>query len=246
MSKAERLRADRLLANLGYGSRREVRRLIEMGSVTLEGVPLTDPEQRLLLDDQLRLHLLVEGEALDPLPGQLTLAMNKPAGYSCSRSEEGRIIYDLLPARWRARVPALSTAGRLDKETSGLLLFTDDGELLHRITSPKKEIVKKYLVELERPLRGFEADLFASGTLMLDGEKKPLLPASLQAHSPNLVTVSIREGRYHQVRRMFAATDNCVVKLKRESIGGLVLAPQLKEGAFQLLGHEELSLVFSG
>jgi len=245
MSGALRLRLDRLLSNLGYGSRREVRTLISRGLVTYKGAPLSDPENRLTVESDLSSHLLVDGEALDPLPG-LTIMMNKPTGLSCSRREEGAIVYELLPERWRLREPALSTIGRLDKETSGLLLFTDDGDLLHRITSPKKEITKRYLAHLAQPLLGSEQELFASGTLLLKGEKKPLLPALLEVHSPTSVTVSLREGRYHQVRRMFAEMGNEVTWLRRESIGGLRLPGDLTEGQYRVLSADDLQLVFSG
>ncbi len=243
--KPEQRRLDRLLSNLGYGSRREVARLVAGGLVTLEGVPLTDPEKKISLDPELCRHLLVDGEALDPLPG-LLLLMNKPAGYTCSHKDEDHIVYELLPERWTKREPPLSTIGRLDKETSGLLLFTDDGALLHRISSPKKEIAKRYHAELENPLLGNEAELFAGGTLLLEGEKKTLLPAKLEVHSPHAATVEIREGKYHQVRRMFSAAGNAVRALRRESIGGLRLPPDLAEGEFRVATAQELAQIFAG
>lgn len=245
MSAAQTWRLDRLLANLGYGSRREVQKLAASGLVTLHGVPVKKADQKITLEEDLPLHLRIDGEALDPLPG-LVLMMNKPLGLSCSHKEEGEIVYELLPERWRRRSPAISTVGRLDKDTSGLLLLTDDGELLHRIQSPKKEIVKRYHATLERPLSGEEAALFASGTLMLHGEDKPLLPATLSASpSATEAVIAVSEGRYHQVRRMFAAVGNHVIALRRESIGALSLG-DLAEGEYRILTHEELAQVFAG
>ena len=136
---------------------------------------------------------------------------------------------------FRLRDPALSTIGRLDKDTSGLLLITDDGALLHKIISPKNHVPKRYLATLEQPLRGDEAAIFASGTLMLEGEEKPLLPAALEVLSPTRAHVTVTEGRYHQVRRMFAAVGNHVSALHRDQLGGLALPGDLAAGAFIVL-----------
>lgn len=240
-----RLRLDRLLANLGYGTRRTVQNIVNNGQVTLDGEVLKKAEQHITLSPDLPGRLLVSGEPLDPLPG-LTILLHKPTGVTCShKEEEGELVYDLLPERWRLREPALSTVGRLDKETSGLLLLTDDGALLHRIISPKKSVRKRYLATLDRPLRGDEAKVFAAGTLLLEGERKPLLPAGLEVHSPTAVTVEVSEGRYHQVRRMFAAVGNHVLSLHRESIGGLRLPEKLAPGAFRVASPEELARIFS-
>lgn len=242
MSKA---RLDKLLANLGYGSRKEVQQLARAGLVTLDGAPVNDTSQILPLSADLPARLHVRGEPLDPLPG-LVLLLHKPLGHTCSHKEEGPLVYDLLPPRWRERAPPLSTVGRLDKETSGLLLLTDDGPLLHRITSPKRGIPKRYRARLARPLAGSEAAALASGTLMLESETKPLLPVAMETHSPTLVTVTLEEGRYHQVRRMFAALGNHVLELHRESIGALTLPEDLPPGSFRPLGEDEIAMVFQG
>ena len=128
----------------------------------------------------------------------------------------------------------LSTVGRLDRETSGLLLFTDDGQLLHRIISPKGERAKVYEATLAEPLRGNEGVLFASGAMLLDSETTPLKPAVLEVLSPTQARLTITEGRYHQVRRMFAAVGNHVVALHRSRIGGLAL-DGLPEGEWRAL-----------
>jgi 16S rRNA pseudouridine516 synthase len=240
-----KLRLDRLLANLGYGTRRTVQNIVNAGQVTLDGIVLLKAEQHIPLSADLPERMLVNGQTLDPLPG-LCLIMNKPLGYTCShKEEEGQLVYDLLPERWRLREPALSTIGRLDKETSGLLLFTDDGALLHRLASPKHELPKRYLFTLRQPLGGGEAELFAKGGLMLPEEKKPLRPARLETHSPISGILEISEGRYHQVRRMFAHVGNEVVTLHRLSVGGLSLPEDLKVGEYRRLPEGDLTRLLS-
>ena len=149
-----------------------------------------------------------------------------------------------LPPRWRRRDPAISTIGRLDKATTGLLLLTDDGDLLHRVISPKRHVKKTYRAKLARPLSGSETGLFASGTLMLDGEAKPLAPADLGVLSPTEVLLTVTEGSYHQVRRMFAAVGNHVEALHRQSLGGLSLPDNLAPGQWTLLNTPEIDKIF--
>jgi 16S rRNA pseudouridine516 synthase len=185
----------------------------------------------------------IAGQPVDP-PSPLALMLHKPVGVVCSHREAGRSVYELLPERWRRRTPALSTIGRLDADTSGLLLITDDGALLHRVISPKRHVMKTYLATLDRDLAGGEDDLFASGTLMLEGETKPLAPAVLAPVSPWLARLSITEGRYHQVRRMFAAAGNHVTTLHRESIGGLELPADLDEGAWRIATPADIDRLF--
>ena len=245
MSKAlPTLRLDRLLANLGYGTRREVQALISAGVVRMDGAALVGAERRLAVSPDLSDRMTVQGRRLDPPPG-LTLAMHKPRGVTCSHKETGRLVYELLPARWRRREPALSTIGRLDKDTSGLLLITDDGALLHRVISPRSKLPKRYLATLDRPLRGDEGALFASGAFMLEGDDKPLLPAVLEPLSPTTALLTVTEGRYHQVRRMFAAAGNHVTALHRDRIGGLELPSDLDPGAYRPLGAGEVAGIFS-
>ncbi len=177
--------------------------------------------------------MIVDGEPLDPPPG-FCLMLHKPLGVTCSHKELGPLVYGLLPERWRRREPAISTVGRLDKDTSGLLLMTDDGALLHKIISPRSHVSKRYDVTLDRPLRGDEEKLFAAGTLMLEGEAKPLEPAQLEVVSPTRAYVTVTEGRYHMVRRMFAAAGNHVTALHRDRVGGLALPDDLKAGEYRV------------
>ena len=238
------MRIDRLLANLGYGSRREMQILARNGRIRLDGEVLRDIEGRAALTADFSTRLRIDGEILDPLPG-LVVMMNKPLGVTCSHKEAGPLVYRLLPERWRRREPALSTIGRLDKETSGLLLLTDDGALLHKIISPRKNVAKVYRASLDRPLNGDEAAIFASGTLMLEGEDKPLAPALLLPLSPKEARLTIVEGRYHQARRMFAAVGNHVLGLHREALGGLSLDATLGPGEFRLLESHEIDAIFA-
>ncbi len=236
-------RLDRLLANLGYGTRREVQNLIHSGRVILDGEAETDPAQHVYVKADLATRMTVSGEPLDPPPG-LALMIHKPLGVTCSHKETGALIYSLLPERWRRRDPVISTVGRLDKETSGLLLMTDDGALLHRIISPRHHVPKRYQVTLDRPLNGDEAAIFAAGGLMLEGEDKPLLPAEMAVVGPKQATLTLHEGRYHQVRRMFAAVGNHVTALHRDRIGLLDLPADLEPGAYRLLTAADIEQVF--
>ena len=234
--KPSKQRLDQLLTSLGYASRSESKKLIASGLVTVEGKQITRSDFKAFHHE-----VLFDGEPLDLLQGMVIL-MNKPIGLVCSHDDgEGQLVYALLPDRWRKRDPKISTIGRLDKETSGLLLLTDDGQLLHRLTSPKSHVPKLYEVTLDRPLNGNEATVFASGTLMLNGEKTPCLPAKLTLIDDTHATLEITEGRYHQVRRMFAAVGNHVTALHRSRIGNLTLG-DLKPGEYRLIDHAALQL----
>jgi 16S rRNA pseudouridine516 synthase len=239
------VRLDKLLANLGYGSRKEIAALARADAIRLGGEPLRSADQRLALTADLQARLTVQGRPVDPLPG-MALMLHKPLGVTCSHKEAGPLVYDLLPDRWLGRDPALSTVGRLDKDTSGLLLLTDDGALLHRIISPKSNLAKRYRATLARPLRGDEGAAFASGTLMLEADDKPLLPAVLEMVTPTEAVLTITEGRYHQVRRMFAAVGNHVEALHRERIGALALPADLEPGAFRLMSPSDITTLFAG
>lgn len=225
------------IANLGYGSRKQVQWLFREGRIT-------DRDGEVLYADDKVPHeaILIDGQPLDPPPG-LALLLHKPTGYTCSTKDHGRLVYDLLPERFRHRDPVLSTVGRLDRDTSGLLLMTDDGQLLHRIVSPKSRLDKVYEVTLAQDLRGDEGALFASGTLLLESDDKPLLPAELEVLGPRQARLTLHEGRYHQVRRMFAAVGNHVQALHRSQIGGLQL-DGLAEGQWRPLDAADIARLF--
>ena len=231
------MRLVRLIANLGYGSRKEGAWMFREGRIT-------DAQGDVLYADDKVEHaqIRIDGEPLDS-PAGILVMMHKPLNVTCSRKDPGRVVYDLLPPRYRQRDPALSTVGRLDRDTSGLLLITDDGGLLHRIISPRANVTKVYEATLAQDLRGDEQALFASGTLMLESETTPLLPAKLDVLAPRHVRLSITEGRYHQVRRMFAATGNHVENLQRVAVGQLQLA-DLQPGQWRQLNAEEIARIF--
>ena len=227
----------KLIANLGYGSRKDVAQMFRAGRIT-------DLAGDVLYADDVVPHetIRIDDEPIDP-PVGLVLMMNKPLGVTCSRKDPGRVVYDLLPPRYNVRTPALSSVGRLDRDTTGLLLFTDDGALLHRIISPKAQVAKVYEATLAQDLRSDEGELFASGTMMLESEKDPLAPASLEVLGPRHARLTVTEGRYHQVRRMFAAAGNHVETLQRISVGGLTLG-DLPLGEWRAIDAAEAARIF--
>lgn len=228
----------KLLANLGYGSRREVEKLLRAGMVTTSaGIPL-GPKDSTGDGD-----ILFSGEPLDR-ESPLNIIMNKPIGFTCSTTDPGDTVYDLLPHRFSKRNPGVNPVGRLDKNTSGMLLLTDDGKFLHRVIHPKSNCLKVYDVTLDRPLTGEEKTIFGSGELLLESEAKPLLPAGFVAVDERRAKVTLHEGRYHQIRRMFAAVGNHVISLRRISIGGLLLPPELEEGEWRFLQNSETESLF--
>lgn len=229
----------RLIANLGYGSRKEITQWFRQGLITDAAGEVLYADDRVAHAD-----IRIDGEVLDP-PHPMTLLLHKPIGVTCSMKDPGRIVYDLLPARFRLRSPQLSTVGRLDRDSSGLLLLTDDGALLHRIVSPRSKLEKIYDVALAHDLRGDVAALFASGTLLLESEKTPLAPVRMEVVDPRHAGLSLVEGRYHQVRRMFAAVGNHVVALHRSRMGGLAL-DGLAPGAWREVGAADLQSLFAG
>jgi len=227
----------KLIANLGYGSRRDVTAMFRDGRITDAAGEVLYVDDRVAHD---AIH--VDGEPLDP-PAGFALMLHKPTGYTCSTKDPGSIIYDLLPPRFRLRSPLISPVGRLDRDTSGLLLMTDDGALLHRISSPKAALGKIYEVTLAQDLRGDEASIFASGTLMLESENTALAPVRMETLGPREARLELTEGRYHQVRRMFAAVGNHVNTLHRARVGGLTLG-DLPSGQWRALRPDDLKILF--
>lgn len=211
-------RLDQLLANLGYCSRSEARAWVGDGRVCVRGQPASDPAQKAVPAD-----VTVDGAPLDH-PDGLLLLLYKPLGLVCSHDlREGPNVYSLLPDRWRRRNPVVTSIGRLDKDTSGLLLLTDQSPLVHRLTSPKHKVPKVYRATVDRDLAPDLVPRFAAGTLLLDGEKEPCAPATLELVAAREALLTLTEGRYHQVRRMFAACGATVLTLHRERFGPLAL-----------------------
>jgi 16S rRNA pseudouridine516 synthase len=220
---------DQLLASLGHGTRREVRALVQAGRVQVAGELAREHDQR--VDPA---QVLVDGQPLEAVNGLLAL-FHKPLGYVCTHSaDEGPTIYSLLPYRWLVRNPTITSVGRLDKDTSGLLLITDQGSVVQRMTSPRAEVEKVYEVRTDQPIPAEAVEAFATGTLMLRGEEKPCLPARLVITEPCAARMTLMEGRYHQVRRMFASQGLTVVGLHRTQFGPYLLE-DLPSGEWRVL-----------
>ncbi len=214
------LRLDRLLANSGVGSRSNADMIIRRGQVVIDGTQIRDGSFKVSPD--LFETVLVDGEPLDHPHGVLVI-LHKPVGYSCTHDErEAPTVDELLPESWALRTPRPEWAGRLDRDTSGLLLISDDHQLIHRVTSPRHHVDKTYEVTLSAPLPDVAQAVaaFASGTLTLDSDPKPCLPAVLVPDAdPLRVQVVLREGRYHQARRMLVAVGGHVAELHRTKFG---------------------------
>lgn len=232
-AKTERL--DRLLSRLGYCSRREVKSWIKQGLIRIDGGDAISSAAR--VSPAL---VQVNGEPLDH-PDGLTLIYHKPLGAVCSRDDHGRLIYADFPERWLHRKPPLASIGRLDKDTAGLLILTDDGQLNHRLSSPRHHIARTYRVTLDRPLEKSAPARFASGELMLEGDERPCLAAELRILGEKEAELTLHEGRYHQVRRMFAAVGNHVTALTRIRLGAMSLTDTgLSAGEFRCVSLEAL------
>lgn len=205
-------RVDQLLSSLGYCSRREAQACCDEGRVTGPGGEVISRASERYDSTQ----VCLDGEPLE-FPEGLYVVLHKPVGFVCSHDpRDGRLVYELLPPRWRARDPVVTTAGRLDKDTSGALLVTDDGPLVHRLTSPKFGVEKVYLATLDGPVTPELSAAFAAGVVLADGKTAP---AQLRARGPHEAEVTVHEGRYHQVRRMFVACGREVLSLHRERFG---------------------------
>lgn len=211
-------RLDQLLSACGYCSRSEARLWVRGGRVLVAGQRAEAVDQKARGTD-----VVVDGEPLDSPEGILVL-LHKPAGYVCSHdAKEGPRVFDLLPKRWLERNPPVATVGRLDKDATGALVVTDQGELVHRWTSPKHHVTKLYEVTVARDLDASLIKLFAAGTLLLDDEHKPCLPAKLEIVNPREARLELTEGKYHQVKRMFASQGWTVTRLHRSRFGDFEL-----------------------
>jgi 16S rRNA pseudouridine516 synthase len=207
-------RLDKILSNLGYSTRRQCDHFLKGHSVQINGVRTKDPSVKTTARD-----ITIDNEAIDH-PDGIFILMNKPAGYVCSHdSADGLRIYDLLPEHWMYRSPTPSTIGRLDKDTTGVILITDQTQLNHQMSSPKRTIDKVYHATVDKPLTDTLIGEFASGTLMLADEPKPCLPAKLTILDQYHAEIVLHEGKYHQVKRMFEKFDINVLALHRTRFG---------------------------
>ena len=224
-------RIDAHLSSLGYCTRSEAKRFLRIYELCINDKRVFDTSIKAYHDD-----ITINKEAIDP--ETITVLLNKPSGFICSHNDAGSLIYALIPNRWNRRNPKVSTIGRLDVDTTGAILLTDDGALNHKLSSPKSDVLKIYEATLAVPLKGDEVQIFASGELMLNGEKKPLLPAVLEVISPTQVRLEICEGKYHQVKRMFGAVGNRVLTLHRVKFDTFDVE-DLKEGTYKFVSYEK-------
>lgn len=237
------MRLDRLLAALGEGTRSQARELVRAGRVLVDGVPAKDPGLRL---DAESARVSVDGRALC-YKRTRTVMLNKPAGVlTAARDPKQPTVMDLLPPLYAAA--GCMPAGRLDKDTEGLLVLTSDGALAHRLISPRHEVGKTYLARVDGPLGAEDARAFAAGIAIDDADGAfAARPARLDilSSSPegSEATVRVTEGKYHQVKRMFAARGVNVTYLKRLAIGMLPLDPALAPGQWREMTDEEIALL---
>ena len=226
-------RMDKLLASTGRWSRKEVKELIRQGRVMADGRPVGRPEERY---EPGGVHITVDGEAVDASLFVYVM-LHKPAGL-LSATEDSRqpTVLDLLPPELKRR--GLFPVGRLDKDTTGLLLLTDDGELAHRLLSPKKHVDKVYVVRMEGRIDQEDVRVLGEGMTLGDGLR--CLPAGLEPLGDGgMCLVTLREGKYHQVKRMLAARGKPVLALHRLSMGSLTLDEGLKPGQWRFLSKDE-------
>lgn len=227
-------RLDKIISATGKKSRWEVREMVRQGRVLVDGKPA--PAADMKVDPQTAV-ILLDGEPLGY--EKFTYVMlHKPAGVlTATEDRRQETVLDLLPPELRRR--ALSPVGRLDKDTEGLLLLTNDGQLAHRLLSPKSHVDKVYYARVDGALEPGDIAAFAAGMTLGDGLE--CLPAGLEILSPTEALVTLREGKFHQVKRMLAARGKPVLYLKRLSMGRLRLDPALAPGAWRMLTEEERS-----
>lgn len=230
-------RLDKLLADLGVASRSELRQIIRSGRVTVDGTVITAPEARF---DAVSCVIALDGSVLHYSRFR-TYMMDKPADVLCvTEDRKQKTVLDLLPAELRRM--GLFPVGRLDKDTSGLLLLTNDGDFAHRVISPKSGVEKQYLAEVDGELDEQDVLAFREGMVLRDGTQ--CLPAGLEPLGEGCCLVTVMEGKYHQVKRMLASRGKPVTKLRRLSIGDLRLDETLEPGGFRELTEEDLCKVF--
>lgn len=233
-------RLDKFLVSQNIGSRKEAARLVRGGAVTVNGQTVKDPAQK--LDPAVDL-VTVDGREV-AYRKHLYIMMNKPAGVlSATEDKHAPTVLDLLPQNLQRR--GLFPAGRLDKDTTGLLLITDDGDFAHRMLAPKSHVYKRYQAVTERPVTQEDVGAFAAGIRCGELQFAPARLWSGEEGGRPVALVEIREGKFHQVKRMFEATGNRVLELRRLAVGGLVLDPSLGPGECRLLSEEEAASVFS-
>lgn len=232
-------RLDAYLSRAGLASRKEARALVRKGAVAVDGEVCRDGSRRIAADECVTLD---DVDVASPV-ARLDLLLHKPLGVACSHdAREAPLVFDSLEEEFRRR--ALKIAGRLDRETSGLLVLTTDGDFVHRLTHPTRKLPKRYRVGFRGTLPEDAVERCRSG-LVLQGDERPTRPATLTVDGPDSATLVLREGRTHQVRRMFRALGTIVERLHRDRVGGLDLPPDLAPGDVRPLAPEERALLLN-
>jgi 16S rRNA pseudouridine516 synthase len=229
------MRLDAWLSNQGIGSRSEVRRLIRRGKVTVDEAVFKD-QAAAVNDDQT---IAVDGKRVALRITEAHLLLHKPAGLSCSHDEREAPLIESLYPKSLQHLP-LEPAGRLDRDTTGLLIVTSDGQLLHRLIHPKRKVPKRYRITFTGSIAKDAVERCAAG-MQLPDEERPCLPAQLFVEGPGKATMILHEGRYHQVKRMMAAIGGAVTALHRDRIGMLDLPADLPPGGLRALLPDELA-----
>jgi 16S rRNA pseudouridine516 synthase len=230
------VRLSQILFSQGFGSRRECAGLVASGQVVLATRVLLDGDEDI---DTADLTLTVQGQAW-PYHASAVIMLNKPSGYECSiKPRHHPSVLSLLPTPLRRR--NVQPIGRLDEDTTGLLLLTDDGQLIHRLSSPKRHVPKVYEVTVRHPMDEARAARLREG-VMLNDDPDPTLPAGCELTGPNTLRLTLTEGRYHQVKRMLAAVGNRVDALHRSGYGALPLPADLRPGQWRWVNHPETRL----
>lgn len=231
-----------ILFTQGFGSRRQCRALIADARVSIGGMVCTDPDADFPTHDD-GFDFSVDGVAW-PYREHAYVLLNKPAGYECSREPQHHLsVFSLLPPQFAER--GVQCVGRLDQDTTGLLLLSDDGKFVHTFTSPKRKVPKLYVATTRHPLD--DAQLAAlRGGVLLHGESKPVAAVAAEARDARTLALTVMEGKYHQVKRMIAAAGNRCEALHRERIGGLCLPAELAPGAWQWLDEAGLAALRQG
>lgn len=223
------MRLDKYLSEAGVASRKELKTIIKSGRVTVDGTPVKAADYKI---NETASVVLLDGVRVQ-LAGQIVLMLHKPAGYVTSTADpRDPTVMELLPPEYQSLFPV----GRLDKDTEGLLLFTNDGELGHRLTAPKHRVEKVYFAVTDGEIDEGDIQAFAAGITLRDGTE--CLPAALK-RVPGGCQVTVCEGKYHQVRRMLASRGKPVTYLRREQEGNLTLG-DLKKGTYRILSPEEI------
>jgi 16S rRNA pseudouridine516 synthase len=234
------MRIAQILFSQGFGSRRECEARIARGEVAVGTTTVTDPDADFAVEG---LVFLVQGEPW-PFHERVTVMLNKPAGTECSRQPQHHpAVLSLLPAPLRQR--GVQPVGRLDQDTTGLLLLTDDGALLHRLTSPRHHVPKVYEVVTRHAVDDAQVAALLAGVVLRD-DPVPARAVACERTGERALRLTVTEGRYHQVRRMLAAAGNRVDGLHRSAFGALTLPPDLAPGAWRWLTHEERDGLWPG